>query len=476
MSGWAGSFGLILVASFLTGSVMGADPPDFDALAEEGVGILVDYIRIDTSNPPGNESESARYLGDILRREGILHEILESAPGRANLIARLPGKGAGKPLILLQHMDVVPPEEHLWSVAPFSGLVRDGAVWGRGALDMKGLGVVHLMTLLALKRGGVPLDRDLILLATADEEAGSRLGMGWLADNHFDRFRRAGLVLTEGGANLVVDTRLAYVGIEVTQKVPVWLRLTVRGASGHGALLRKDSAPVRLIRALNRLLDYEAPLRAEEPVAAFFERIAPFQAGPARRFFADIRAALADPNFRPAHLGGYYAALLQNTVNLTILQAGHIINTVPTLAMADLDCRLLPGQNVEEFLAELIRIIDDPAVQVDRLLEFESGKSPADSELFGAVEKVLASWGMDAEVGPSVLPGFTDSHFFRVRGIPAYGFSPFRTAGEEARGVHGRDEKLSLADFRFGLEFFYRVVAELVGSEDGRTAFTASGR
>jgi acetylornithine deacetylase/succinyl-diaminopimelate desuccinylase-like protein len=467
MRGLICSLTLMMVGPTLTGPVLGTDLPDFDELAAEGIQILADYIRIDTSNPPGNEIEGARFLGEILGREGIPYEILESAPGRANLIARLPGKGSGKPLILLQHIDVVPPEDHLWSVGPFAGEIRDGAVWGRGALDMKGLGVVHLMTLLALKRGGIPPDRDLILLATADEEAGSRLGMGWLADNHFDRFRDAGLVLGEGGANLVIDGRLVYVGIEITQKVPVWIRLSVRGVPGHGSLLRIDSAPVRLVRALNRVLGYQAPLRVEDAVASFFGRIARFQPQPAQRVFGDVRAALADPAFRPAQLGGYYAALLQNTVNLTVLQAGHVINAVPSSALAELDCRLLPGQNVEEFLADLTRVIDDPAIQMDRLLEFEPGESPSDSELFDAVGRAAEVWGLGAEVGPSVLPGFTDSHFFRVRGIPAYGFSPFRTAGEEARGIHGRDERISVDDFRFGLEFFYRVVADLVRTQPG---------
>lgn len=462
VGGWVRRFRRLMILGILAGSsLQAADQPDLDSLAEEGLRILADYLRVDTTNPPGNEEAAARFLARILRKEEIPFRILESAPGRANLYARLRGTGGASPLLLLQHMDVVPSNQNQWEIGPFSGELSQEAVWGRGALDMKGLGVVHLMTFLAIQRSKLPLNRDVILLATADEEAGGNLGLAWLMDNHFELLRGVGLVLGEGGANVVVDGRPAYIGIEVTQKVPLWLRLSVKGQSGHASILHPGSAPWRLVRALQRISTYQSPIRVEPSVARYFRRIARFQPPSQQQLFSGIRRVLEDRHL-VAELGPYYGSLLQNTINLTVLRAGEATNAVPAEAVAELDCRLLPSQDIDQFVSDLTRLIDDPAVQIQRLLEFGPGYSPEDSELFTAVEEVLAAMGSPAEVGPSVLAGFTDSYHFRTAGIPAYGFTPFLAASGEARGVHGENERITVTDFRQGLSLFYRVVERLV--------------
>lgn len=484
MSQISSSVVLFLVFLCVCGGVSsGASPsaawvPSFDDLNKEGLALLSDYIKIDTANPPGRELEGARYLGSILQKEGIRYEILEPVPGRANLVARLKGDGSRAPLILLQHIDVVPSWSGPGADGAFSGAIHDGSIWGRGSLDMKGLGIIQLMTMVSLKRSGLPLTRDVILIATADEEAGSRFGTAWLMDNRQNLFRNVGLVLTEGGSNITTGGRLAYLGLEGSQKAPLWLRLTARGSGGHGALLEQKTATERLIAALGRVLQYRSPIRVESSVERYFRRIATFQPDGVRPLFEDIRSAVADPEFDLGRLGPYYGALLVNTVNLTVLHAGESINTVPGEAVAELDCRLLPSEDAEEFLQEIESLIDDPSIEVEKLLEVRAVRSPEKPELVRAVSDSLDDLKASAEVGPSVLPGYSDSHFFRARGIPSFGFSPFRLVGENGQGIHGRNERLGLDDFRFGLEFYYRVVAHLTMplTSDLNSRSTVSGR
>ena len=426
----------------------------------EALQILVDYLKIDTSNPPGNEIRAAKFLQGILSRDGIESEIFESAPQRANLLARLEGEGTRRALILLHHLDVVPPDESLWEVPPFGGLIKDGYVWGRGAVDMKSLGVVHLMTLLELKRSGQALNRDVLFLATADEECGSQLGMGWFADNHFNKIEDAGLVLTEGGANLTFEEQLVYVGVETTQKTPVWLKLTVKGPPGHGSVPLADSAAARLIKALQRVLEYDPEPIVVPEVAEYFKSIARFQPQSLQFIFEDIARAIdEDPEVLDA-LQPPFRALLKNTISLTVLRAGGATNAIPSEAYAELDCRLLPGQDPEVFLEELRTLLADPAIRVEPFLTFGVGSSSLDPEFFSAVRLTAARVNPEAAVGISVLPGFSDSHFFRAKGIPSFGFSPFLEI--EPVGIHGHNERISVTDFEFGVRFFYETIGELV--------------
>lgn len=440
-----------------------SDSPDFDKLTEEAVQILSEYLKVDTSNPPGNEREGADFLGRILEKEGIPHEIFESAPHRATLYARIKGTGPRlqPPIVLLHHLDVVPANVEFWAFAPFSGKVENGHVWGRGALDAKGLGVVHLMAFLTLWRSQLPLNRDVIYLATADEESGGRLGVQWFLNNHFNLVQGAELVFNEGGSNIVQDGALRYVGVEVDQKSPLWLRIGFRGPGGHGSIPRPDSSAFRLIRALGRVAGLSSPLRVTPSVAEYFRSVAPFQEVELQQGFRDIEPAVQDPQF-VRRLPPFYRALLQDTISLTVLRGGEKTNVIPEYVFAELDCRLLPGADPQEFRSRLIEKLGDPAVEVETLLEFSSSPPSEPGPALEVIQEVTRQIAPEVTVGPSVLPGFTDSRFFREKGIRAYGFSPFPIDDSEARGVHATDERISIQNLRFGMRYFYRIVSRLV--------------
>jgi acetylornithine deacetylase/succinyl-diaminopimelate desuccinylase-like protein len=446
----------------LSPPAVGSEKSNMTELSDRGLEILSAYLSINTSNPPGNELSGAKYLGEILSASGIQYQILQSAPGRANLYAKLEGEQKGGAVALLHHIDVVPADEENWSAPPFGGELREGFIWGRGVVDMKGLGIVHLMTFLALNETDSPLQRDVIFLATADEEAGSRLGLTWVLDNHFDLLADVELVLTEGGSNLVVDDELAFIGIEVAQKVPLWLRLSVKGPPGHASVPYGHSAGVRLVKALERILGYESPIILEPIVLDYLSTLAPFQPEHLRDIFVDLRKIQVDAALL-ASINPYHRALIQNTVSLTRVEFGSTTNVVSSTAVAELDCRLLPSQDVELFAAELERLIGDPAVRIERLLSFNASGVSENAKLFELIREVATQANVNAVVAPSVLPGFTDSHQFRERGISAFGFSPFME--HSLSGAHGPDERMSIKDFRGGLAFFHSVVSRLVDND-----------
>ncbi|MDP6417310.1 MAG: M20/M25/M40 family metallo-hydrolase, partial [Gammaproteobacteria bacterium] len=272
------------------------NPVSAQTLEDESVAWLQDLIRIDTINPPGNESRAVDFYARIFEAEGIEYETAESAPGRGNIWARL--EGDDEPgLILLQHTDVVPAEEEFWTIDPLSGDIRDGYILGRGTRDMKGLGILQLAAFLSLHRSGVELNRDIIFLATADEEAGGYFGVGWLIDNRPDIFDGAGILLNEGGGGSRSTEGDIVFGVEVTQKVPVWLRLNAIDTPGHGSSPRTTSSVTRIVQALNMLLENPFPPRIIGPVAEYFSELSidmDEEWGPA---YADIAGAIRDPAF-----------------------------------------------------------------------------------------------------------------------------------------------------------------------------------
>ena len=438
-----------------------APPPDFDALARETADRLSEYLRVRTVNPPGNESEGARWLQQVLAKEGIESEIFESAPGRGNLYARLRGTGARRPLILLSHIDVVPATPSAWQADPWSGEVREGELWGRGALDMKGQAIVELMTMIALKRRGVPLARDLIFLANADEETGST-GAEWFAREKADLIRDAEFLLNEGGGNQVDSAgHVLYYGVAVTEKLPYWLRLTARGSPGHGSVPRPDNAAARLSRALGRIAAHETPLRVIPPAARFFRDLSTRERDPRRRrWLADPAAAVRTREGRAFFTSDlYFNALLRNTISITGLTGSDKTNVIPPEASAELDVRLLPGVAPAEFLEELRGVIADSGIEITPLRpDRKASTSPLSGPLVEAIREAVDTMDPGALITTPMLAGYTDSYYYRALGIGAYGLDPFRTTVEEDRTVHGNDERVSLENIRFGVEFFYRVV------------------
>ncbi|HXF96235.1 MAG TPA: M20/M25/M40 family metallo-hydrolase [Gemmatimonadales bacterium] len=440
---------------------------DWRALGNEAARLLSQYLRINTTNPPGNEIEAARWLAAVLRREGIEARIFEPRPGKANLYARLPGDGSARPLILLNHMDVVLASPEFWTVPPFSGEIRDGAVWGRGALDMKGEGIVQLMTMLILKRAQVPLKRDVIFLATADEEVGQGVGAQWMVERQRALIQDAEFLLNEGGTiRRGEGGKVEYVGIGTTEKSPFWLDFEARGTAGHGSRPTPDNPVHRLVRALARVADYETPLVVTPTVERYFRDLVRVEPDSARRsWYRDIRAALRDPQAARAITGDlYYNAILRNTITITGLQGSDKTNVIPPVARAAVDVRLLPGQEPRAFLEELRRVVNDTAITIrPQGVNWPATESGVDTELYRAVVEAAGVLAPDALVTSTMLAGFTDSHYFRRLGIASYGVAPFPLTPEDSRGVHGNDERVSLEALNFGVRFYYEIVRRVAG-------------
>ena len=430
---------------------------------DEAVRWVQDLIRIDTINPPGNEFRAVNFYAEIFESEGIEYETAESAEGRGNIWARLEG-GDEPGLILLQHTDVVPAEEEFWTIDPLSGDIRDGYILGRGARDMKGLGVIQLASFLSLHRSAAELNRDIIFLATADEEAGGFYGVDWLIKNRPEIFEGAGILLNEGGGGSRNEEGDVVFGIEVTQKVPVWLRLNAIDTPGHGSSPRTTSSVTRIVQALNILLENPFPPRIIGPVAEYFSELSidmDEEWGPA---YADINAAIRDSAFvqklhssRPGH-----NSLIRDTCSMTRLSGSTKINVIPPEAWAELDCRILPDKPSEQFIEELKNMIGDTGVTIETIMAFTPAISETNTRLFAAIESVTQELHPGSRVLPSVSTGFTDSHFTRDLGIVSYGFNPLITDSGEHTGVHGNDEQVGEAAFRRAVNDFAAVVRNVV--------------
>ena len=438
---------------------------DWKALGDEATALLSQYLRINTTNPPGNEIAAARWLAVVLGRDGIEARVFEPAPGKANLYARLAGDGSARPLILLNHMDVVLASREYWTVDPFGGLIKDGAVWGRGALDMKGEAIAQLMTMLILKRAHVPLKRDIIFLATADEEIGAGVGAAWIVDHQADLVKDAEFLLNEGGLTRADGHGgVEFYGVGTTEKSPFWLDVTARGTAGHGSRPTPDNPVHRLIRALNRIAEWRTPLTLTPAVERSFRDLATIERdSTVRRWFSDIRTALRDSvAVRTITADLTYNALLRNTISITGLRGSDKTNVIPPVATAAIDVRLLPGQDPAAFLADLTRVVGDTAVTFrPQGPNWPATESSTETEMFRAITAVAHARDPNALVTTLMLAGFTDSHYFRRLGIAGYGLGPFPLTQGDSRGVHGNDEHVSVDALRFGVRFYYDVVARV---------------
>lgn len=430
--------------------------------SDQAVAWLQEFIQIDTINPPGNEYRAVEFYARIFEAAGIDYETAESAPGRGNIWARLPG-GNEPGLILLQHTDVVPADRQYWSFDPLAGNLSDGYIYGRGTRDMKGLGIAQLVAFLQLHASGEPLNRDVVFLATADEEAGGAFGVGWLIDNHPEIFDGAGILLNEGGGGSRSDGEIVF-GVEVTQKVPVWLRLTAVDEPGHGSSPRTTSSMTRVVRALHTLIENPFPPRIIPPVEDYFAGMSLAQSPEWADSYSDIRQSIQDPAFvqrlherRPGH-----HSLIRDTCSMTRMESSNKINVVAPEAWAELDCRILPDKPSAQFVEELTALVEHTGVTVDVIMAFTPAISSTNSRLYQAIQNVTAELHPGSRVLPSVSTGFTDSHFTRDLGIISYGFNPLITDDGEHTGVHGNDERVPEAAFRRGVSDYDAVIRNVV--------------
>jgi acetylornithine deacetylase/succinyl-diaminopimelate desuccinylase-like protein len=445
-----------------------AAPLDWARLHADAVQWLADLIRIDTTNPPGNELAAAKYIAQVLEREGIAAEVVESAKGRGIVIARLRAGAFPDParaLLLLAHTDVVGVDRKKWTVDPFGGVVRDGHLYGRGALDMKGPLVAYLAAFVALKRAGTPLGRDVIFLAEGDEEAGGEHGIEFAIRHHWQKIA-AGHAINEGGHTLVKDGKVIYVGVQAAEKVPVNVQVIATGTAGHASIPRADNAVVRLAAALAKIAAYRPPAKVQTVSRRFFEQLAPVVDPEIGKW---MRALEQPDRFERAVLrlteaNPQWGAMLRNTISPTMLEAGVRSNVIPSEARATLNIRLLPGELIGDLIAELQKAVNDPHVrfEADAASRQQSPPSPVDGELLQTIERVAPKFFPGAAVVPLMSTWATDSAQLRLRNVQAYGLIPFPLTEAELARMHSDDERIPLAAFRKGIEFTFGVVEEFV--------------
>jgi acetylornithine deacetylase/succinyl-diaminopimelate desuccinylase-like protein len=432
--------------------------------AAEAVALFRAYLRIDTTNPPGHEERAAAFLKGVLDREGIENHVFDLGNDRAVLYAVLHGNGEKRPVVLLHHMDVVPAEAEHWHVPPFSGDIKDGEVYGRGAVDIKGKGTIDLVTLVHLWRRRVSLRRDIILLAVADEEEGS-LGSRWMVENQAGLLRRAEFLIDEG-ASIELDAErrpLAY-SVAIGEKAPLWLTITFSGKSGHGSVPIADSAVDKAVRAAGRIIDHRTALSASPELAAWL-RMATRGRDLARLpgFAGDLESSLSNQVFLAALADSDpdINAALRNTVAITGLRGSESFNVIPNEASLQLDCRLLPGSTPKGFIDELRHVVDDPSAVFAVNQSSAARESPPASDFMRALERVADRRDPGVPVVPTLLVSSTDSSYYRSLGINAYGFEPYRLTSEEADLAHGNDERLSAANLLFGIDLLTDLLLEL---------------
>ena len=434
--------------------------------ADQAVQLEREYLQINTSNPPGNELATAQWFKQIFDREGIENQVFEYLPGRANIFARLKGGGTQRPLILLNHMDVVTSDPARWKYPPFAAEQADGYIYGRGAQDMKSDGLAELMVMLMLKREHPEFDRDVIFLATADEEVDDT-GSIWMIANHRDLLGNAEYLITEGGENLLEAGKVKYVGVDTAEKAPFWLHVVAKGRPGHGSRPIPESAPNHLVRALAKLVAYKTELKVQPVTEQFMHDMAQYETGDRARCFRNARQAIRDDKCVQIITNDESLNyMFRNTVSLSMFGGSQQTNVIPGEAWANVDVRLLPGENPQDFLALMRKLVTEPNVTVEQLnKDFKpANASPIDTPLFAAIKKVSAHYFVGAPVVPHMTSGYTENQLYRQLGITSYGFSPYSATAEEGSTEHGDNERIRVEEVRRGFRVLYDVVTALSGS------------
>jgi len=451
---------LVTIALLLTVCALAQSRPSLNAEQSqaEAAHFLADLIRIDTQDPPGNESKVADYLQAVLKKEGIEAEILETVPGRAGIVARLKGNGSKRPLLLMGHEDVVPVDRSHWTVDPFAALEKDGMLWGRGASDDKAMVAANLEVFLQLKRMKVPLTRDVIFLSEASEEASSPAGMLAIVEKYWDKIA-CEFALNEGGGSLLENGKIKYIGVSAAEKLPRGARLEAIGTSGHGSVPRVDNAVTHLAAAVAKAGAWETPSRLNETTAEFFKRLAAISPPEEAAWYRNPLDPKAQADMRVKK--PQYYSMLRTSVVPTMLKAGIKSNVIPPTAEATLDIRALPDEDLEKFRAMLSEVIDDPQVKVvAEDVTYSMPAAPVTSlktEMFTALERAQKEVAPEAITLPVMTTGATDSSFLRVKGVQAYGIGIPKT-DEESRTVHGNDERVEIRQLGVFVRYIFSAV------------------
>jgi len=432
---------ILVTLIFLFAAASHAAEPDWDLIGKTAVDKLQQYVRIQSIDPPANTAEAAQFVKGLLAEGGISAQLYTSGPGgQTNLVARVAGRDRSKkPLLLLNHLDVVPVDRKSWKFDPFAAVIQNGEIWGRGTMDMKGLAIQQMMALVTLNKSGIVPARDIVMLSTADEENNGTYGIRWMIANHFSDID-AEYVLDEGGfgtRDILAPGKLVF-GIEVGEKQTLWLRVKARGTAAHGSQPIPDNANVTLLAALQKAMALP-PAKPHPVVAEMIHTIGELAAN------------------------RYTAAIQGNTISLTTLTSGvgspAKVNVIPSAAEATLDCRLLPGVNAPEFISEMKARINDPRVTVEIINDADDpGVSNSRTPLFEAMRRAILQVHSDAVVTPMLVPHGTDSNKLRVKGLTAYGFTPMVLDLSTAGSMHSDQEHIPIAEFQKGIRIFYEVL------------------
>jgi len=436
------------------------------AIAKEAHGWLADLIKINTSNPPGNEQIAAMYITGILAKEGIKAEILDMAPGRSAVVARLRSSAVAQParaLLLVAHLDTVPVEKARWSVDPFGAVVKDGYLYGRGAIDDKGMVAANLAVFISLKRSMARLNRDVIFLATDDEEAGGDASIRMLIAKHWEKIA-AGFAINEGGNVFLKNGKVQYAGVQADEKVAYNIAVVARGPSGHASQPTKDNAVVHLAAALAKIGGYAAPVHFTSIVRRYFEGLAPLEDDEIGKWIRSMETPDRGEHAQRviSDASPLWNAMLRDTIAPTMLTAGVANNVIPAEARANLNVRLLPGDTIDRVLNDLTKLVNDPLVKLE--LQPNSGlaapSSSLESEFYAVITKVVSQEFGGAPALPFQSTWLTDSAQLRLHQVQAYGLVPFPLSQDDLKRMHGNDERIPLGAFDKGVEVLAKIVTE----------------
>jgi acetylornithine deacetylase/succinyl-diaminopimelate desuccinylase-like protein len=438
--------------------------PSLSQIQIDALGWLQGLLRIDTTNPPGNELVAAKYIAAILTKEGIPSEIFESTPGRGFIVARLSSGSlpdSSRALLLMAHLDVVGVDKSKWTEDPFAATIKDGYLYGRGAIDDKGMLAANLAVFIELKRSGAHLNRDVIFLAEGDEEAYGTTGMLFAVDKHWDKIA-AGYAINEGGGVFLKGGKPQYIGVQVSEKVPANVDVIAKGTSGHASMPRKDNSVVHLSAAIEKIGNYEAPVQFNSITRAYFQALAPLQDEETAKWMRSLdtsdrgeHAARVISNQSPA-----WNAMLHDTATPTMLRAGIRANVIPSEARATINVRLLPGNQLAPLLAKLQQLVSDPAIRFEPQLPLSetAPSSSLTSDFYNAITSVTAKNYPGAPVVPLMSTYFTDSTPLRLRNVQAYGLIPFPLNDDDTSRFHADNERIPLDSFHKGIEFLFAIV------------------
>lgn len=462
---------LVLLLVFSPAHVFAQDEylVDWDAVGEEAINHLINLVRIDTSNPPGNETLAVNYLKAALAAEGIDSETFALDPDRANLVARMRGNGSKRPILIMGHTDVVGVQREQWDEDPFGGLRKDGWIYGRGTLDDKDNVTAGLMLMILLKRYGVELDRDIIFLAESGEEGTPEVGINYMVEHHWDKIE-AEFCLAEGGGNVLGDLGVEVIGIQTAEKKPRRATLVARGTAGHGSVPRVDNPVTAVAKAVAKMGAWQTEMRLNPTTRAYFERMAMMsEPGDAWRY-RNIENPEETEAIQQYFLENYpyHYSVLRTSVVPTIIDGGFRKNVIPSEAKAVLDIRMLPDEDVDAFYDMMRDIIDDPNVEVvpEPIYRPESPPSPVDNEMFQTLESVANRMYPDATVLPRMSTGATDMAQVRAKGVPAYGLGASRLVEEinSGNGAHGDNERVSEESIKQMVQFAWYTIIDIAAT------------